>query len=53
MLSKIIHWSLTNRAVIIYMTALILILGVYTTLKIPVDVFPDLTAPTVTILTEP
>ena len=52
MLNKIIHWSLTNRAIVIYMTALILILGVYITSKIPVDVFPDLTAPTVTILTE-
>ncbi len=52
MLSKIIKWSLQNRAIVIYMTALILILGVYITSKIPVDVFPDLTAPTVTILTE-
>ena len=52
MLNKIIHGSLTNRVIVIYMTALILILGVYITLKIPVDVFPDLTAPTVTILTE-
>lgn len=52
MLSKIINWSLSNRAIVIYLTALILILGVYITSKIPVDVFPDLTAPTVTILTE-
>ncbi len=52
MLSKIINWSLSNRAIVIYLTALILILGVYITSKIPVDVFPDLTAPTVTLLTE-
>lgn len=52
MLSKIINWSLSNRAIVIYLTALLLILGVYITSKIPVDVFPDLTAPTVTLLTE-
>ena len=52
MLSKIINWSLSNRAIVIYLTALILILGVYITSQIPVDVFPDLTAPTVSILTE-
>ncbi len=52
MFSKINKWALENRAVVVYMTAIILILGVYVSLRIPVDVFPDLTAPTVTILTE-
>ncbi|MBU1339574.1 MAG: efflux RND transporter permease subunit, partial [Acidobacteria bacterium] len=52
MFNKINNWALENRAVVVYMSAIILILGVYISLRIPVDVFPDLTAPTVTILTE-
>ncbi len=52
MFSKINKWALENRAVVVYLSAMILILGVYISLRIPVDVFPDLTAPTVTILTE-
>ena len=52
MIDALIRWSLRNRAAVLVMAALLLVVGGYTTLKMPVDVFPDLTAPTVTVLTE-
>jgi CzcA family heavy metal efflux pump len=52
MLDRFIKLSLENRLLVIAFSIFLLIAGIYTTLKIPVDVFPDLTAPTVTIMTE-
>lgn len=52
MIDALIGWSLRNRAAILVMAALLLVIGGYTGLKMPVDVFPDLTAPTVTVITE-
>ncbi|MGR3317396.1 MAG: efflux RND transporter permease subunit [Candidatus Anammoxibacter sp.] len=52
MLNKIIQYSLHNRLMIIAASALLLIVGLYTASKMEVDVFPDLTAPTVVVLTE-
>lgn len=52
MLNRIIQWSLTNRVVTLFGAAVVLALGVWAALSTPVDVFPDLTAPTVTVLTE-
>ena len=52
MLNKIIRYSLNNRTVILILTALVLSLGIFVSTKMEVDVFPDLTAPTVVILTE-
>ena len=52
MLDGIILWSLRNRLVTIFVAATLLVAGVYSAATIPVDVFPDLTAPTVTVLTE-
>ena len=52
MLSKLIHFSLHNRAIVIGVSLLLLALGVQTTLELPVEVLPDLTKPTVTVLTE-
>ncbi len=52
MLDKIINWSLHNRALIVFSALLFLALGLYTSVTAPVDVFPDLTAPTVTVMTE-
>lgn len=52
MLNRIIQWSLTNRVVTLFGAGVVLALGVWAALSIPVDVFPDLTAPTVTVLTE-
>ncbi|MCH8961045.1 MAG: efflux RND transporter permease subunit, partial [Bacteroidetes bacterium] len=47
-----IKWSLDNRIVTLFAATLLLVLGGYAALTMPVDVFPDLTAPTVTVLTE-
>src|SRR5215207_1520431 len=52
MLNKIILWSLRNRLMVVIAAVALIIYGGYVALRSPVDVFPDLTAPTVTILTE-
>lgn len=52
MLDKIIRLSLENRLIVVALSLVLFIAGVYVAVKIPVDVFPDLTAPTVTIMTE-
>ncbi len=52
MLNKIIRFSLNNRVLIIAASILLLVTGTYTATKMEVDVFPDLTAPTVVVLTE-
>lgn len=52
MLDRILKWSLDNRIVTLFAATVLLILGGYAALTMPVDVFPDLTAPTVTVLTE-
>jgi CzcA family heavy metal efflux pump len=52
MLNKIIKFSLKNRLVVVVSSALLLIFGAYVSSRMEVDVFPDLTAPTVVVLTE-
>lgn len=52
MLNKIIHWSLHNRLVVIVLAIAILTGGVATLLRTEVDIFPDLNAPTVVVMTE-
>ncbi len=52
MLNKLIYFSLHNRAIVVALALLLLVLGVQTTMKLPVEVLPDLTKPTVIILTE-
>lgn len=52
MLNQLIGWSLRNRVVVLGIAAVMLVAGAITALRMPVDVFPDLTAPTVTVLTE-
>ncbi|GAA5137096.1 efflux RND transporter permease subunit [Prosthecobacter algae] len=52
MLNKMIHWSLSNRAVIIGLSVVLMVMGWRTGSKLPVEVLPDLTKPTVIILTE-
>lgn len=52
MLNRIIKFSLNNRLVIMAASVLLLLFGTYTATKMEVDVFPDLTAPTVVVLTE-
>lgn len=52
MLNRIIKYSLDNRLLIISLSVIILLSGIYTAKDIEVDVFPDLTAPTVAVLTD-
>lgn len=52
MLDAIIRGSLRHRLLVLSLAAVLLVVGGWATLRAPVDVFPDLTAPTVTILTE-
>ncbi len=52
MLNKIIHFSLNNRLTVLILTGLILIFGVITLVNTEVDIFPDLNAPTVVVMTE-
>jgi CzcA family heavy metal efflux pump len=51
-MNRIIRWSIDNRLLVVAAAALLLLLGLDTARKMPVDVFPDLTAPTVTVITE-
>jgi copper/silver efflux system protein len=52
MLNNLIAWSLRNRVIVLAAGAIMLAAGAWTASRMPVDVFPDLTAPTVTVLTE-
>src|SRR5215218_2370226 len=52
MLNRIIHFALNNRLLVMAAAILLLIWGSYTASRMEVDVFPDLTAPTVVVLTE-
>ena len=52
MLNRIIKFSLSNRLIVIAASALLILMGTYTASNMEVDVFPDLTAPTVVVLTE-
>lgn len=52
MLNKIIYYSLHNRLVVLVASLLLMIAGVFVTTRTEVDVFPDLNAPTVVVMTE-
>ncbi|WP_438479922.1 efflux RND transporter permease subunit [Oleiharenicola lentus] len=52
MLNRLIAWSLANRAVVLGLSLLTLAFGLHVGLRLPVEVLPDLTKPTVVILTE-
>ena len=52
MLNLLIQWSLANRALVLVLTAAFLAWGGYAITQLPVDVLPDLTAPTVTVIVE-
>lgn len=52
MLNRIIHFSLHNRIAVLIAAVLLLVGGLYTAYHTEVDVFPDLTAPTVVVMTE-
>lgn len=52
MLNKIIHLSLHNRISVLIITALVLLGGIAVLTRMEVDIFPDLNAPTVVVMTE-
>ncbi len=52
MMDKLILWSVNNRFLVVGMALLFSVFGIYVCTTVPIDVFPDLTAPTVAVLTE-
>ena len=52
MIDAIIRWSLHNRLFVLVGAAALIVWGVVQARAMPIDVFPDLTAPTVTVITE-
>jgi Cu/Ag efflux pump CusA len=51
-MNAIIKWALQNRLIVVALASLLLVWGGYVAYNLPVDVFPDLNKPTITILTE-
>jgi CzcA family heavy metal efflux pump len=51
-LERLVRWSLENRAMVYAIAALLTAFGAWTALRTPVDVLPDLTAPTVTVVVD-
>lgn len=52
MIDALIRGSLNNRALVLFFSVLLMGYGIYQAISMPVDVFPDLTTPTVTVITE-
>lgn len=52
MFDKVKKTSLENKLIVLVAALLLLVSGTFIAFLLPVDVFPDLTAPTVTVLTE-
>lgn len=52
MLNSIIRFALNHRLLVVSLTALLVVYGTISVLNLPIDVFPDITKPTVTIMTE-
>lgn len=52
MLDAIIRFALNHRLLVVSLTALLVVYGTLTVRSLPIDVFPDITKPTVTIMTE-
>ena len=51
-MNRLISWSLANRVIVLALALAVLFGGTVVAVRMPVDVFPDLTAPTVTVITE-
>src|SRR4030095_1837170 len=51
-MKRLIQWSIDHHWMVMVFSSLLLLGGIWTAREMPVDVFPDLTAPTVTILAE-
>ena len=52
MLNKIIQWSLSNRIAVLMASCAMLVAGIMVVLRTEIDIFPDLNAPTVAVMTE-
>lgn len=52
MFTKIVEFSLKNRGLVLFLYMAVILYGSLVITKMPVDVFPDLNKPTVTLLTE-
>lgn len=52
MVNLLIRWSLAHRVPVLFLAVLLIVVGAFVTTRMPVDVFPDLTAPTVTVIVE-
>ena len=52
MLNKIIQFSLSNRVIILILSGLLVLSGLFVLTRTEVDIFPDLNAPTVVVMTE-
>ena len=52
MFDRLIQFSLQKRLIVLLTAIILLVVGALIAVEMPVDVFPDLTAPTVTIITE-
>ncbi len=52
MIERLLHASLLHRGLVLAAAAILLVVGAYRASRMPIDVFPDLTAPRVTIVTE-
>ena len=52
MFNFLVTQSLRNRLLVLAVAAVLILYGAFTATKLPVDVFPDLNKPTVTIMTE-
>jgi CzcA family heavy metal efflux pump len=50
MIERLVHWSLANRPVVYALALLLTLFGAFVAARMPVDVLPDLTAPTVTVV---
>ena len=52
MMDALIKWSINNRYLVVGVAVIFTVFGLYISVNVPIDVFPDLTAPTVAVLTE-
>lgn len=52
MLNQLIYFSLKNKYIILFSSVFLILIGTRTAINMDVDVFPDLTAPTVVVMTD-